>query len=273
MIIREFMDGVPFWGVFVASVVIILLSVEIGFRLGRWQHGRLPAGEKIQTGPVVAASLGLLAFILAFTFGAVTKRFDERKQLVLDEANAIGTAYLRADLLPETDRDSIRRVLYDYVTLRLDAVQLSNTNKLDDQQLEQMIARSEELQMQLWSTAVAIADQQPTPISALFVQSLNELIDLHQMRITLAFEHRMPTIFWIALFGLAILAMLVGGYDSGLAGGRRSATTIMSLALAFSLVMLLVIALDRPQQRLSTVNQAALMDVQRGIQRSLEPHQ
>ena len=82
-----------------------------------WADGdtpRLTGGEKIQTGPVVAASLGLLAFMLAFTFGAVTKRYDDRKQLVLDEANAIGTACLRADLLPEPDRDSVRRLLYDY---------------------------------------------------------------------------------------------------------------------------------------------------------------
>lgn len=271
MIIRQFMDGVPLWGIFLASVLIIVLPVEIGFRLGRWQHARLTGGEKIQTGPVVAASLGLLAFMLAFTFGAVTKRFDDRKQLVLDEANAIGTAYLRADLLPEPDRDSVRRLLYDYVSLRLEAVQRDREGKLDDQLLETMITRSAKQQNELWSIAVSIADQYPTPISALFLQSLNELIDLHQKRITVALQHRMPGIFWIALCGLTILAMIIGGYDAGLSSGCRSVITVMSMALAFSLVMLLIVALDRPQQRLSEVNQAALVDVQRAIERSLKP--
>jgi len=271
MIISQFMDEVPLWGILLASVLIIVLATEFGFRLGRWQHARLTGGDKIKTGPVVTASLGLLAFMLAFTFGAVTKRFDDRKQLVLDEANAIGTAYLRADLLPEPDRDSVRRLLYDYVNLRLETVQLGGEGKTDDHFLETMITQAEKQQNELWSIAVSIADRYPTPISALFLQSLNELIDLHQMRITVALQHRMPGIFWFALCGLTILAMIVGGYDAGLSSGRRSVITTMSVALAFSLVMLLVVALDRPKQRLSVVNQAALMDVQRAIERSLKP--
>ncbi|MEA3412099.1 MAG: hypothetical protein U9R74_11260 [Pseudomonadota bacterium] len=192
---------------------------------------------------------------------------------MLDEANAIGTAYLRAELLPEAQRDAVRRLLYDYVSLRLDAVQLGKGGELSDQRLESMITQSEELQGELWSIAVSVAAQQPTPVSTLFLQSVNEVIDIHQMRLTLALQQRMPRIFWIALFGLAILAMVIGGYDAGLASRRRSVTTLISLAIAFSLVLLLVVALDRPKQRLSVVNQEALVDVQRGIQRSLELHQ
>ncbi|MFN2189419.1 MAG: hypothetical protein ACK2T3_11705 [Candidatus Promineifilaceae bacterium] len=141
MNITEFMDGFPLWAIFFASVAIILLSIEIGYRLGKRQRGRLVAKEKIQTGPVVAASLGLLAFILAFTFGSVTSRLADRQQLVLDEANVIGTVYLRADLLEPSDRNEIQRILYDYVNLRLDRLKDGGL-----QQIEEGIARSEDMQ-------------------------------------------------------------------------------------------------------------------------------
>ena len=80
-------------------------------------------------------------------------------------------------------------------------------------------------------------------------------------------------IFWIALYGLTVLAMIIGGYDAGLAGGRRSATTLLSVSLAFSMVLILVVSLDRPQIELAKVNQAALLDLQRTMQRSMRTQQ
>jgi hypothetical protein len=259
----EIIDKLPLWGVFLISIAIILLSLEFGFQIGRRERGRSSDSGKIQTGPVVAASLGLLAFILAFTFGAVTSRFDERKQLVLDEANAIGTTYLRADVLPANDRAMVQQLLLDYVTLRIDVAQAVQIERLGELQ-----GKSEEIQRELWSRAVDITEQQPTPSTGLFMQSVNDVIDLHQMRLTVLQYHRMPVIFWVALYGLTVVAMVVGGYDSGLTGGRRSVTTVMSLALAFSVVLILVVALDRPGQQLSKVTQAALVDVQKQMRRS-----
>lgn len=264
MDLTKYIDGLSLWWIFLASVVIILLSNEVGFQLGSKRRRLLAAEEKIQTGPVVAACLGLLAFILAFTFGSVTSGYDERKQLVLSEAIVIGTAYLRVDLLPQADRTKIRRILYDYVTLRIDAMKSGNV-----QQIQQGIDRSKELQGELWSRAVAIAAQNQTPVSALFLQSVNELIDLHQRRVTVGLDLRMPTIFWVALYSLTVLAMLAGGYDAGLIGRRRSITTLIAEALAFSVVLLLVVALDRPLHQLSIVSQAALLELQQDIQRSL----
>lgn len=194
----------------------------------------------------------------------MTSRYDERKQLVLSEANVIGTVYLRVDLLPQADRTEIQSILYDYVTLRIDGLK---RGKL--QQIQQGIDRSKELQVELWSRAVAIAVQNPTPVSALFLQSVNELIDLHQRRVTVGLHDRMPTIFWGALYSLTVLAMLVGGYDAGLIGRRRSITTLIAVALAFSVVLLLIVALDRPLHQFSIVSQAALLDLQQDIQRSL----
>jgi hypothetical protein len=154
MKLTELLEVLPIWGIFLFYLMITFLSIEFGFRLGKWRQGRLTGEENIHTGPIVTASLSLLAFMLAMVFGVVESRFNEMKHVVLDEANAIGTAYLRADLLPEADRVEIRQLLYDYVTLRIEASQSGA-----GQQLEQAIDRSEELHSEMWSRAVAIADQ------------------------------------------------------------------------------------------------------------------
>ncbi len=265
MKLTELLEVLPIWGIFLFSLMITFLSIEFGFRLGKWRQGKLTGEENIHTGPIVTASLSLLAFMLAMVFGVVESRFNEMKHVVLDEANAIGTAYLRADLLPNADRTEIQQLLHDYVNLRIEAVQ-SGAEK----QIEQAIERSEELQSDLWSKAVTIAGQQPTPISALFVQSLNELIDIHEKRITIGIHYRLPGFTWMVLYGLAILAMTMGGYDTGLYGHRRVIVISLSAAVAFSVVLALVVALDRPQQNLSTITQAAMIDLQEDIRRSMQ---
>ena len=261
----EIFDNLPLWGVFLFSVTVILVAIEVGFRLGRRARERPSKPGKIQIGSVVTASLGLLGFILAFTYGSVISRYDVRKQLVLDEANAVGTTYLRADVLTDVDRAAVYRILDDYVTLRIEVVQGDNYD-----QIEGFLKRSEELLDGLWFVAVTIAEQHPTPISALFMQSVNQVVDLHQARVTVGNDHRMPAILWFALYGLTVIAMVVGGYDSSLNGGRRSFTALISLTLAFSVVLALVVALDRPVGQISGVSQAAMVDIQQKIRRSTQ---
>ena len=154
--------------------------------------------------------------MLAMVFGAVESRFSRLKEAAQEEANVIGTAYLRADLLPAAERPAVQRLLREYVSLRVVAEQAE-----DEQRVARALDRSEALQGELWSRAVESAAQAPTPVSALFVQSLNELIDVHEKRVTLAFRYRLPGIIWVVLYGLVILAMAMGGFDSGVSGSRR----------------------------------------------------
>ena len=268
MSIIDIMDSLPLWGIFIASVVIIILSLELGFLMGKRDRGRLAEGEKVSTGLVIGASLSLLAFMLALTFGTATSRLNERKHLVLEEANAIGTAFLRSDLLPQADRAEVRRILNDYVTVRLELMRPSTA-----QQTEQGINRSKGLQDELWARAVAIAHKKPTPITALFLQSLNQVIDMHEKRVVVFIDHRMPAIIWITLFGLTIFAMLVAGYDAALKNRRRAIKSMLMVAIAFSFVFMLVAGLDRPRQHLSPVTQAALIDLQDDIRRSMQSQQ
>lgn len=259
------MDNIPLWGILLVSLMITFVSIEIGLLMGKRARGRLTKEETAHTGPLVAASLSLLAFMLAIVFGVVESRFSELKHVVLDEANAISTTYLRADLLPTTDRAVVREQLRNYVNLRIEAVQSDS-----DEHIKQAIRRSEQLHNELWSIAVEIAAQTPNPMTALFVQSLNDLIDLHEKRITLAIRYRLPKIIWLVLYGLAIIAMAMGGYDSGFAGGRRIIGITMTAEVAFSVVLLMVVTLDRPHQHLSTTTQAAMLDLQEHIRSTME---
>ena len=144
------LDLLPIWGVFLATVAAVLLAVEGGFRLGRYRRRRSEQEDRPPVGEMVAATLALLAFLLAFTFGLAASRFDVRKGLVIEEANAIGTTSLRAGLLPEPHRSDVRRLLREYVDVRLEAVQPGK--------LSRSIGRSEELHARLWAHAVAVGE-------------------------------------------------------------------------------------------------------------------
>src|SRR4029453_10163172 len=115
------LDVLPLWGLFLTVVVLVLAAIEGGYRLGGYPHPQPGRGKEAPAGAVVGAMLGRLGFMLGFALGMAASRFDTRKQLVLDEANAIGTTYLRTAMLPER-RDEIRALPRSYWDARLEAV-------------------------------------------------------------------------------------------------------------------------------------------------------
>jgi hypothetical protein len=251
------LDALPLWGLFLAILLLVLLSVEGGYRLGKYRRSRSEEEKEAPVGAMVGATLGLLAFMLAFTFGLAATRFDTRRQVLLDEANAIGTTYLRAGMLPE-QREAIRTLLRDYVDVRLEAVRSGNVTE--------GIRRSEHLQDQLWAQAVAIGEHNPTSIVVgLFVQSLNEVIDLHAKRVTAGLRNRIPGAIWVALFAVAVLSLAAMGYHAGLSRTSRSLAEL-AVACTFSVVIGLIADLDRPQEGVLKVSQQALMDLRQSMQ-------
>jgi hypothetical protein len=246
------LDVLPLWGLFVAILLFVLLSIEGGFRLGKYRSSRSEQEHEGPVGAMVGATLGLLAFFLAFTFGMAAERFEVRKVVVLDEANAIGTTYLRAGMIPDR-REEIRALLRDYVDARLKAVQSGN--------IAEGIRRSEKILDQLWAHAVVVGKHNPNSIVVgLFVQSLNEVIDLHTKRVTAGVRNRIPGAIWVALFAVGIVALATMGYHGGLAGTRRS-FAVLPVAFAFSAVIVLIADLDRPLEGALKVSQQALIDV------------
>jgi hypothetical protein len=249
------LDFLPLWGLMVATLFLVLLSIECGYRLGRYRHERSEEKEA-PVGAMVGATLGLLAFLLAFTFGLAATRFDTRRQVLLDEVNAIGTAYLRAGLLPER-REEVRALLREYVDVRLEAVRSGK--------VEQGMRQSEKLHGQLWEHAVALGEKNPGSIViGLFVQSLNEVIDFHTKRVTVGLRHRIPGAIWAALYAVAVLALAAMGYHAGLTGTSRS-LAVLAVAFTFSVVLWLVADLDRPSEGSLTVSQQGMIDLRNSM--------
>ena len=250
------LDTLPLWGLFLLIIALVLLSIDSGYRLGRYRRRQSELEKDAPVGAMVGSTLGLLAFLLAFTFGMAASRFDARKALVLDEANAIGTTYLRAALLPDV-RDEVRGLLRDYVDARLEAVRTGA--------MAEGLQRAEQLQTQLWTRAVATGQQHPdSVVVGLFVTSLNEVIDLHAKRVTAGLRNRIPGAIWVVLFSIAVLSLGAMGYHSGLAGTTRS-LAVIAVALAFSAVIALVVDLDRPQEGSLRVSQQALIDLRQSM--------
>jgi hypothetical protein len=249
-------DVLPLWALFIFILLVVLLSVEFGYRLGKYRRSRHEEEKEAPLGTMVGATLGLFAFILAFTFGLAANRFDTRRQLLLDEANAIGTTYLRSGMLPERGQQ-IRDLLRDYVGARLEAVQRGK--------LAEGIRRSENIQQQVWTEAETVGNRNSNSIVVgLFVQSLNQMIDLHAARMQAGLRSRIPAAIWLGLFAVAALSLATMGYHAGLSGTRRS-LAIVAVAITFAVVIELIADLDRPQEGILRISQQALLDVQRSM--------
>jgi hypothetical protein len=264
MTFNRLVDILPLGIIYLLTVAIVYLSILAGILLARfWRiHAREEKEEAVNT--AVGAVLALLAFILAFTFSLTASRFDSRKQLLLDEVNAIGTVFLRAGLIPEPQRTEVRRLLKSYVDIRVNLTKHPET-------VLQAIKQSEELQDQMWTHAEALAqlDLKNPDIVSLFVDSLNEMIDLQTSRVVVALIYRIPNLMWYALLGITVIAMTSVGYLFG-KSAKINWPLILLLAFAFSVVIALIADLDRMGGGLIKINQQPMFDLQKKIHEQME---
>ena len=251
------MDTVPILVLLAATILVVLVAVEGGQRLGRSVQRHTDDEKLPPVSSVVGATLGLLAFMLAFTFGMVASRYDGRKALVREEANAIRTVWLRSDFLPEPDRGEAAGLIRTYVDHRLASVRTRDIVRMKGD-----LAEANRIQHRLWAIAVANGRRDmSSPVAALYVESVNRLIDLHALRVAIGLQARIPNGIWIALYSLILLGMVGVGYQAAIAGSTRRSWAPPLLALAFSLVIALIASLDRPQSTFITVSQQPLVDV------------
>ena len=247
--------------VFASTVAVVLASIALGFRAGRRRRAQgTEGGEPV--GGLVGAVLGLLAFMLAFTFGSAAGRFDARKQLLLNEVNAIGTAMLRTELLPEPQRAESRRLLKRYVSIRA-GVGRPETN------LPEAIAESEAIQKQLWAQAIAASKDSPSTTTMLLLPALNEVFDLHTSRLTVGLHYKIPQGIWIGLLFITELAMVSVGYQLGFSNTRNLLVPAI-LAVSFSTVVLLIADLDRATSSGLTLSQQPMVALDKEFS-TLEP--
>ena len=256
MDINTVLDLFPIWALFLMTVALVILAIEFGGWLVRYRSRFLKDGTEVPVGPTVGPILALLAFILAFTFGFAASRFEERKQILQNEVNVIRTAYLRAGLLPEPITSESRRLLREYIDVRLAGTEAGG--------LEGALAQSRSLHDQLWQQAMAAAEKGRPPVNSLFIQSINELIDVHAKRVMVGVRNRVPAIIWVVLYSLMVLAMTGIGYQNGQSKARRPLAGII-LVLAFSAVFALIIDLDRPGAGLVRVSQAGMAELKQEL--------
>ena len=250
------MDALPVWAIFAGTLLGVVAAIEAGYRLGRAARSRSEDEKESPVSAIAATILALLAFIMAFTFGIVSDRYDARKALVREEANAIRTAWLRSDFLPEPDHGEAVRLLRGYVDGRLAAVQSHDLARV-----RAAVVESGRIQRQLWDMAVVNARKDMnSDVAALYIESLNEITSLHASRVDVGLHARIPAGIWLALCALVIVSMLAVGYHTAIAGSRRS-WIMLILALSFSLVITLIAALDRPQVGYLPVSQQPLEDL------------
>jgi hypothetical protein len=252
------LDAIPLWGLFVAFALFLWLAMEGGYRLGKWRRSKISDEKELPVGAMVASILGLVALVLGFTFSLAASRFEDRRMAVLEEANAIGTTWLRARLLPEPQRSEVSRLLKEYVEVRIRGTQEGKT--------DEAISHSEALHEQLWAQAAAAAEMDNNSImTGVFIQSLNNVIDLHSKRVLVGIRSRIPLVIWVGVFGLAVLGMAAVGYQAALAATRRSPAMI-ALVLAFTVVLHLIADLDRGQEGMLRISQQSLIDLQKSMQ-------
>lgn len=219
-----------------AGLVICAIA---GFVIRRAPGLVLPAGsgEDGQEAYIVSAVLGLLALLMGFTFSLALDRYEDRRELVLQEANALGTAYLRAQLLPEPARSDISAILSDYTDNRIDLAGQRKEN------FAELLATNDALLVDLWArTVAAVENAGATPITSQFVASINEVIDLDASRKN-ARAAKVPSAVYAVLFIYFMVAAAILGY---VLTGFWSRLAAVFLFVLFTLSLLLIIDIDRP---------------------------
>jgi hypothetical protein len=236
MITSQTLDLLSPWLIFFLITVSLLLVFEASIRSGRIIQKRWPDKSDAGVGTKVSAALTILALLLAFIINFSINIFNGRRQLVVSEANAIGTAYLRSGYLSEPYKAESRQLLRDYLEFRLQVV--------DPTKSEDAITRSELMQDRLWILAEDLARTADSPSAALYILSLNEVFNLHTERLNAEMEFRVPAIMIYGMFGVSVLTMILIGINDGY-HERDNRIALIVLVLILSLVFLLLIGLDR----------------------------
>jgi len=252
------LGSAPLGLVFVAMVVLALLAIESGFLLGKTNRKSIRDEQLTPLATVVGAVLAMMAFVIALTFGSANTRFDARKEALLEDVTAIQTAYLRANLIPEPQRTTVRNLLRDYVQARAGIVYAYG--KPDTLRLVEQRAKA--LQELMWSHVETLVEVQgETKVNVLFTRALNDVFNLHTKRVVLGTYYRIPAAMWLALIAASSVAMFAVGFQFGIGGNRRIHAANLALAVTFALVMVLAFDLDRAGEGLVAVNQQPMIDL------------
>ena len=242
---------------FLISFFVLWLSAQIGASLRK--RRALREDEREDFGVVQTATLTLLGLIIGFSFSMAVTRYDLRKTYEEAEANAIGTEYVRAGLLPEADAAAVRVQLTKYLALRI-----SFYRTRDEQELRQINTDTAQLQTKMWSAVQAVAAARPTPVTALAVAGMNDVLN-SQGYTQAAWWNRIPPAAWSLLVAIAICCNVLVGY--GLRGAKASVSLLLVLPLVVSISFFLISDIDSPRRGLIHVAPPNLLSLAQSLAR------
>jgi hypothetical protein len=241
----------------------MLICAIAGHRIGRKRFLANPDAEQVSTGTVDAAILSLLGLLTAFTFSTAYLRYEARRQLIVDEANAIGTAYLRLDLMPTEHQDRLRKLFREYVGSRYALWERLPIRS----QAEATFAESTRLQNEIWAAAVKATEHEAEgDARKLFLPALNEMIDITTTRL-IAVQAHPPLIIFALLGGLALAAAVISGY--GMArSARPSYPHLVGFALVSAIALYVILDIEFPRHGFVTLD--AAHELLRGLEEQMK---
>jgi len=238
------------WLVFMTVCIALFLSSLLGHRLALSTHINDDSHYHEHITGLREGLFVLLGLLLGFTVAIVLPRFDERRQLVIEEANAIGTSMLRAEILPEPQRSKTLQLLREYVVVRHD---FATETLLDRSALNRETQRTKALQVQLWQQLVEVMQQSQTPAIATCIQALNDTIDVAEKRLA-ALENRVPLTVWLIIFIVAVFQSFATGFSLK----KRFWFSLAMTPLVIAVVMALLADLDSPRTGLIRIEQGSM---------------
>lgn len=244
---------------FVIPLLVVLVPIILGERYGIHRSKAVPSRKDFPLDSAIAAALGLLGFILAFTFQIAADRFGDRKEALLSEVANIRTAYLRSGLIPEPYHSESKKLLVEYIDIRVSAA-------TDFTKLDRAMARSQQILDTLWIYTEKLAAQdRSSEAYSLYTTSINDMVDIYNQRLAMALMYRLPLTVMLVLGVITFLSMFAFGYQFGIIGkGSIKLNTL--IATIFAIVMFLILALDRPESGVAPINQKPLLNLQKQLQ-------
>ena len=246
----------------VGLFVGMLVCLEAGYRIGSYGVERHQDLEHEGTGTIEAAVFALLGLLLAFTFGGAMSRLESRRALIVQEANAIGTAYLRLDILPAAEQPGMRQLFREYLDARLSGYE----KLLQRDAASQDFARAAAIQQQIWSHAVVAGQTDSTQNTVrMLLPALNEMIDVTTAR-AIALDTHLPALIFLLLISVALLSALLAGQVMA-KRKHRSALHMILYAAIISITIYAVLDLDEPRSGLIRLDRAdqALIELRDSI--------
>lgn len=250
--------------IFAGSFVLMVIGVELGYRFGSQWLGVKSKAQPSQVRSLMGAGLGLLGFMLAFSFSIAQSHFELRAEAYLEEVRAITSTYLSASFLDAKSNQQAHELLTEFVDTRVAIIEHAGKELSFEQRtagLNKLIGRGEQIHQELWELGQTRDASGQLLSTRPFVDSVLRLIEANEQRKQASIYNRISPVIWVTLILMSVVSMLVTGYQAGLSGSH-SRLAIWSLAIIFSSVMALVIDLDRPRMSLFQLNQQQMYDLQ-----------